>query len=1143
MAEAILARLVQLVLAWAAFTIAASPAFARYGGGTGQRDDPYLISTAGQMNAIGAEPNDWDKHFRLTADVDLSAGATPRPIGYYRSATDHKPFTGVFDGNGHFLGGFRWNSTDVNAVGFFGYVCGVDAQVRNLGLMDPAVNAGTGVLVGALVGYLEQGIITGCCVQGGSVLGDTAVGGLVGSNRGIIGNSYATCRVAGQTWVGGLAGDNGPCGRGTVCTSGTLYNCYAAGAVTGTDSVGGLVGFRTDTAFSCFWDVQTSGQPASGGGTGKSTAQMQNPNTFVLAGWDFFGGADGPSDVWTIDPQTHYPVLWWRVPPAQQPALPAFTGGAGTADDPYRISSAKQLKHIGHNPRLMQSHFILTEDIALGSADLFVPIGSGDSPFAGVFDGNGRVIRDFAHYSANGREVGLFGCVQGEGAQIKNLGLLNPKVDLGDGQSGGALVGRLRRGTLSHCYVANARVTGGSHVGGLAGRNESGTIIDCNVSATITGDYAGGLVGTNADGSATDCYSSGSVTGRYGAGGLTGQNYSGTIADCHSSAAVSGDSCAGGLAGFNGGTINRCYSTGAVMGNWDTGGLVGDNSGIIADCHATGTVQGEQTVGGLVGMNGIINMRGPESTNPNCRAGVVTRCSAAAAVTGSDMVGGLLGHNMSGFVTNCYATSTVSGDYSTGGLIGADYSGTTANCYATGDVSGGLYTGGLIGDSSGTVAGCYATGEVTAPADAGGLVGMPFYGVAEASFWDVQTSGQRTSASGTGKTTAEMQDPNTFQVAGWDFFGAADGPDDIWTMDPNTGYPTLWWEVASAAQPALPGFSGGTGTAEKPYLISSAEQLNSIAGNPRLMVSHFRLANDIDLTGIEFLPIGTVAAPFAGVFDGNGRTISHLTCAAGDHSRVGFFGYVHDVNAQIKNITLTDPNVDAGTRDLAGALAGDLWGGTVTNCHVEGGTVRGHAGVGGLVGRSDFGTIRDCHATAALAGSHNLGGLVGTAECDSTIVNCYAGGDIRLGAAGGGGLVGYADEVTIRDCYARGGVSGGDSVGGLVGYSLRGLMAHCYATGRVKGTANVGGLLGSGRTDIVGCCWDVQASGALDGCGSTHSDLPGMAGLTTDQMQKASTFVKAGWDFADETPNGTEDVWWILEGQDYPRLSWEIGAP
>jgi hypothetical protein len=49
----------------------------------------------------------------------------------------------------------------------------------------------------------------------------------------------------------------------------------------------------------------------------------------------------------------------------------------------------------------------------------------------------------------------------------------------------------------------------------------------------------------------------------------------------------------------------------------------------------------------------------------------------------------------------------------------------------------------------------------------------------------------------------------------------------------------------------------------------------------------------------------------------------------------------------------------------------------------------------------------------------------------------------------------------------------------------------------------------------------------------------GGTGMTTSEMQTPNTFIEAGWDFVDETANGTEDIWWILEGQDYPRLWWE----
>jgi hypothetical protein len=47
-------------------------------------------------------------------------------------------------------------------------------------------------------------------------------------------------------------------------------------------------------------------------------------------------------------------------------------------------------------------------------------------------------------------------------------------------------------------------------------------------------------------------------------------------------------------------------------------------------------------------------------------------------------------------------------------------------------------------------------------------------------------------------------------------------------------------------------------------------------------------------------------------------------------------------------------------------------------------------------------------------------------------------------------------------------------------------------------------------------------------------------GKTTAEMQRASTFLEVGWDFVDETENGTDDIWWIDEGKDYPRLWWEL---
>ena len=135
--------------------------------------------------------------------------------------------------------------------------------------------------------------------------------------------------------------------------------------------------------------------------------------------------------------------------------------------------------------------------------------------------------------------------------------------------------------------------------------------------------------------------------------------------------------------------------------------------------------------------------------------GTLTTCYATGLVTGTgDFVGGLVGDNYSGTITDCYATGSVTGNWDVGGLVGINQ-GSLTSCYATGSVTGTSFVGGLVGDNSGTLTGC---------------------------FWDMQTSGQPTSAGGTGKTTAEMKQINTF--ANWDFV-------ETWGIEDNQTYPFL----------------------------------------------------------------------------------------------------------------------------------------------------------------------------------------------------------------------------------------------------------------------------------------------------------------------------------------------------------------
>jgi hypothetical protein len=128
------------------------------------------------------------------------------------------------------------------------------------------------------------------------------------------------------------------------------------------------------------------------------------------------------------------------------------------------------------------------------------------------------------------------------------------------------------------------------------------------------------------------------------------------------------------------------------------------------------------------------------------------------------------------------------GDDKVGGLIGLNIYGEILNCYSTSSVSGSSNVGGLAGVNQGTVSSCYSAGGVEGATDVGGLAGSlnadSFYpdGTVSDSFWDTETSGQTTSAGGTGKTTDQMKQKPTF--LDWDFT-------EVWGIAENQTYPFL----------------------------------------------------------------------------------------------------------------------------------------------------------------------------------------------------------------------------------------------------------------------------------------------------------------------------------------------------------------
>ena len=91
-------------------------------------------------------------------------------------------------------------------------------------------------------------------------------------------------------------------------------------------------------------------------------------------------------------------------------------------------------------------------------------------------------------------------------------------------------------------------------------------------------------------------------------------------------------------------------------------------------------------------------------------------------------------------------------------------------------------------DSNGTIGNSYATGSVSGANYLGGLVGFNNSGTVSNSFWDTTTSGQSTSAGGTGLTTAQMQTASSF--TGWSI-ATTGGSGDVWRIYEGNTFPLL----------------------------------------------------------------------------------------------------------------------------------------------------------------------------------------------------------------------------------------------------------------------------------------------------------------------------------------------------------------
>ena len=298
-----------------------------------------LIKTAQDLDNIR---NDLDGKYILMNDIDLSSYSNWDPIGDYDNS-----FSGILDGNGHVISDLTVDRFDMAYAGLF-YAIDNTGEVKNLGIENAKSHADEdiGIIAGLNYGKISNVYTTGYVRGGGSP------GGIVGTNRGTISQSYSLATIEGVR-AGGLAGSN--------TYGGIISKCFFAGKINNPyNTDGALVGMNSNygsgngTIQDCIWDKEIAGiDRVTGVGSsyegitqnvvGLTTAEMQDPANW--AGWD--------TNIW--DFSTYPPKLKWET----QSTNP---------DDPSAVGAIRL--QVGANASADANAIIFNTSFDLGDIDV-----------------------------------------------------------------------------------------------------------------------------------------------------------------------------------------------------------------------------------------------------------------------------------------------------------------------------------------------------------------------------------------------------------------------------------------------------------------------------------------------------------------------------------------------------------------------------------------------------------------------------------------------------------------------------------------------------------------------------------------------------------------------------------------------------
>ena len=742
------------------------------------------------------------------------------------------------------------------------------------------------------------------------------------------------------------------------------------------------------------------------------------------------------------------------------------------------IYTKSDLDNIRNN---LSGNYILMNDIDFSSDDFLEvgqfynsgkgwnSIGNNETPFTGIFDGNGYCINDLNISGAitESLYVGLFGYNKGT---IKNIVTVSGQIDITHASNTVyvGMVAGYSEGTIENCksfgevnvestILRATYETPYSYVGGITSYSvgilslcENTCNIQVNPSVISYAEavaYLGGVAGVANTSTVSNCTNSGAIT-------LT------PSLDADTGITV----YAGGILGQSNGDTSGCDNSGSVIieefkasstssiaidATFYVAGIIGYSNGTITGSNNAGTIRARGVFacsGGVAGYN----------------AGTLSQCSnignimAITTSTGS----GAYSYGYSGGIAG-YSKGTTSESYNTGfveineagaseaaysgGIVSYQNGGTIINCYNAGYVPDKTYygdTGGIAGYSTGSISLCYNIGRVPEgyPSSGGAIVGYTSQITPNCFFLNDNKVGVAEGKDSTISCSKEaLLLAETY--TGFDF-------NSVWEIGIYDTYPCATLKNVEHKGSAIGNdlFAGGTGTAYDPFLIENAEQLNNV----RLIPSaYYELIADITFKDSDYAEGGAFYNDgegwlpimyFVGSFNGRGHVINNLQI-------------YHAPTSSISSYSSSNAHYARFHDDCFG-LFGFNCGGTISRVGVTGNiyvkkfdrsSLLDYAYVGGIAGKS-HGTISECYF---------IGNVYGTAQYSSEV----------------GGICGWSwdPKGTLENCFSKGTFTGPSTtaVGGITG---GGSYSNCYSSGRVvkkNSSSNIAMVRGSG--DVVNC--------------------------------------------------------------------------